>query len=207
MCMTVHRRCPSEVTQKKLDTLRRWVSDRHDGCAVRTVEGITLYRRCPSEDTYKNLETLGKRVTDNQNDCTGRNVMGTIVPCMYPLVETQRKQKWGVGKDPMTVRCGYDGPSSGSRFVFSDKTGYASIIPYDSNGIHSVNLHLCNPNTQQTSNANAPFSRVLTMQFEDSQPMSLKICSKNKDPPKRNRLIRIKKQKCYVDGQRQETHT
>ena len=34
------------------------------------------------------------------------------------------------------------------------------------------------------------------MQFEDSQPRSGKIRSKNEDPPKRNRLIRIKKMLC-----------
>ena len=30
---------------------------------------------------------------------------------------------------------------------FSDRNGDATIIPYDSNGIFSVNLHVSNPNT------------------------------------------------------------
>ena len=46
----------------------------------------------------------------------------------------------------------------------------------------------------QTSNAKTPISRVLTRQFEDSQPSSDKIGSKNEDPPKINRLILMENQ-------------
>ena len=74
---------------------------------------------------------------------------------------------------------------------FSDRAEEATVIPYDSNGILSVNLHVSNPNTYQTSNAKAPIPTVLTMQFEDSQPRSDKIGTKIEDPPKRNRLIVI----------------
>ena len=48
--MTVHR----GTFGKKIETLRRRVSDRHDGYAGRNVEGMMIRRRCPSEDTWKN---------------------------------------------------------------------------------------------------------------------------------------------------------
>ena len=38
-----------------METLRKWVSDRHDGCAGRTVDGMTVRRRCPSEGTWKKI--------------------------------------------------------------------------------------------------------------------------------------------------------
>jgi len=37
--------------EKGMETLRRGVSDRHDGCTGRTVEGTTVRRRCPLVDT------------------------------------------------------------------------------------------------------------------------------------------------------------
>ena len=39
--------------RKKMETLWRGVSDRHDGYAGRTVEGMMIRRRCPSKDTWK----------------------------------------------------------------------------------------------------------------------------------------------------------
>ena len=36
---------------KKMDTLKRGVSDRYDGYAGRAVESMTVSRRCPLEDT------------------------------------------------------------------------------------------------------------------------------------------------------------
>ena len=48
---TVHRRCPSEDTWKKMETLRRGVSDCHNGHAGRTVVGMTVRHTCPFEDT------------------------------------------------------------------------------------------------------------------------------------------------------------
>ena len=43
-------------TLKKMETLKRGVSDRHDGYAGRTVESMTVRRRCSSWDTLKNVE-------------------------------------------------------------------------------------------------------------------------------------------------------
>ena len=68
--------------------------------------------------------------------------------------------------------------------LFGDRTGHVIIIPYDSNGILSVNLYVSNPNTYKTSNAKPPIHRVLTMQFEDPQPRSDKFGSNNEDPLK-----------------------
>ena len=47
----VRRRCPSEDTLKKIETLRRGVSDRHNGHAGRTVVGTTVRHMCPLKDT------------------------------------------------------------------------------------------------------------------------------------------------------------
>ena len=49
--MTVRRRCTSEGTWKKMETLRTRVSENHDGCAGLTVVLLTVRLRCPSEDT------------------------------------------------------------------------------------------------------------------------------------------------------------
>ena len=40
--------------EKGMETLRRGVSDRHDGCTGRTVEGTTVHRRCPLVELRKN---------------------------------------------------------------------------------------------------------------------------------------------------------
>ena len=36
--------------KKRMETLKRGVSDRHDGYAGRTVESMTVRRRCPLDD-------------------------------------------------------------------------------------------------------------------------------------------------------------
>ena len=45
--MTVRRR----TLEKNMETLRRGVSDRHDGHAGRTVVGMTVRHMCPLKDT------------------------------------------------------------------------------------------------------------------------------------------------------------
>lgn len=47
----------------------------------------------------------------------------------------------------MMVRHGYDSPSLDIVLLFSERTEDDTIIPCDSNGISSVNLHVSNPNT------------------------------------------------------------
>ena len=53
--------------RKSMETLRRKVSDRHDGCAGRTIEGMKVRRRCLSYDTWKKKETLKTVVSDNHD--------------------------------------------------------------------------------------------------------------------------------------------
>ena len=52
---TVRRRCPSEDTWKKLETLKNRVSDNQNGCAGRTVAGITVRRMWPVVDTWRKI--------------------------------------------------------------------------------------------------------------------------------------------------------
>ena len=58
-----------------METFRTRVSDRHDGCAGRTVVVMKVHRKCPLEDTYKKLETLRTRVSDNHDGCAGQTVV------------------------------------------------------------------------------------------------------------------------------------
>ena len=44
-----------QALRKSMETLRIWVSDRHDGFAEHTIEGITVRRRCTQEDTEKKV--------------------------------------------------------------------------------------------------------------------------------------------------------
>ena len=53
----------------------------------------------------------------------------------------------GVGADPMRVVMGMTVCHRGLVLSFSDRIRDATIIPFDSNGIISVNLHVSNPNT------------------------------------------------------------
>ena len=84
--MTIKQDRPSWVRQsvvrvrrrthrKWWETLRRGVSDHHDGRAGRTVVGMTIRRR----SLRKFCETLRNRVSDNQNGCAGRTIMKTTV--------------------------------------------------------------------------------------------------------------------------------
>ena len=71
---------------KKMETQKRRVSDRHDGYAGRTVESMIVHHRCPLEDPYKMWETFRNRVSDNQHGCAGRTVESMTVRRMCPLV-------------------------------------------------------------------------------------------------------------------------
>ena len=53
MKMTNRRDVRCGALRKSMEILRRWVSDRHDGCAGWTVEGKMVRRRCPLEETWK----------------------------------------------------------------------------------------------------------------------------------------------------------
>ena len=58
----------------------------------------------------------------------------------------EKIRQWGVRAvetDPMTVRRGYDGPSSGYRSVTQYRTGDAPFIPYDPIRIVSVLIYIC----------------------------------------------------------------
>ena len=82
---------------------------------------MTIHHRCPSEDTWKKLETLRNRVSDYHDglyrtDRRGNDGLSHVSVCGH----LDKIGQWGVrdvGTDPMTVRHGYDSPSSGSRSV------------------------------------------------------------------------------------------
>ena len=69
------------------------------------------------------METLRRRVSDHNDGCAGRTVEGVTDRCLSLVSVGGHLEKigqWGVGgfgMDPMTVHCGYDGPSSGSHSV------------------------------------------------------------------------------------------
>ena len=65
--------------EKSMETVRRRVSDHHDSCAGRTVEGMTGYLRCLLEDTYKKWDTLRRWVYDHHDGCAGVTVEGMTV--------------------------------------------------------------------------------------------------------------------------------
>ena len=108
---TVRRRFSSEDTWKKMETVRRGVSDRHNGHAGWTVVGMTVRRTCPFEDTYKN----GERPLE-----TGSLTTRTVCARCVRWRTLRKNGQWGVrafGTDLTMVRRGYNGPSSGSRSV------------------------------------------------------------------------------------------
>ena len=61
--MTVRRR----TLEKKIETLKRGVSNRHDGHAERTVMTTTVRHMCPLEDTWVKNETLRRGVSDRHD--------------------------------------------------------------------------------------------------------------------------------------------
>ena len=63
-----------------METLNRWVSDRHDGFAGRAVEGMKVRRRCPSEDTSKKYgDPKDIWVSNRYDGCAEQIVEGMMV--------------------------------------------------------------------------------------------------------------------------------
>ena len=74
-----------------METLKRGVFHRHDGCAIRTVEGTMFRNRCPSEDTWKTMKTLRTTVSDNHDGSAGHTIVLMTVCHMFPLKDTYKK--------------------------------------------------------------------------------------------------------------------
>ena len=81
-----------------METLRRGVSDRHDGCARRTVEGMSVRHRCSSEDTWKKIwRPLGEgsltieEVMQDEPSQVRRSVVGVRQRTLEKNMETLRR--------------------------------------------------------------------------------------------------------------------
>ena len=61
--------------RRSMETLRREVSNRHDGCEGRTIEATKVHSICLLVDTKKKIETLRTRVCDNNDDFVGQTVV------------------------------------------------------------------------------------------------------------------------------------
>ena len=83
---TVRRRCPSEDTWKKMETLRRGVSDRYNSHVGRTFTGTAVRQRT----LEKKWRPYGG-VSDRHNGHAGWTVVGTMACHMCPLKDTWKK--------------------------------------------------------------------------------------------------------------------
>ena len=199
---TVRRRCPSEDTWGKKQTLRRGVSDRHNGHAGRTFVKTTVRHMCPLKNTQKNGErpleigSLTTRMVVEEDD--GLSQMS--------LEDTQKKMGSGVlGLLERTLTVCHR--SLILRSVTELGVPHASPMnPHQTCSV--LDLHLSNPTTQETSNAKAPLCRVVYTIISN-------ICNlgqtesyiKEMNISRRTKLRLINKQKCKINEQKFETHT